>query len=285
WQERAGLAVERLLAEDARLLEPRISPRVRMALLFPLDWQVENRRLVAALASAVETYGVRVWPGTEVAGVRVEAGRVAGVETSRGFLGTGVVVVAAGAWSSLIPFSAAPGSSVEVDNGDGSARATPEHPRVEPVRGQMLCFAARPTIVRHVVYTPRGYLVPRRDGRLLAGSTTERAGFDRFVTAGGVRTIAAHAIEIAPAVGGLELVDAWAGLRPCARDEWPVMGESDETRGLYYAAGLYRNGILLAPLTGQLLADAVVNHARPPALEFFAPERFRHAAVTCAQGE
>lgn len=266
WQTRAGLAVERLTADEARALEPRISPRVRLALRFPLDWQVENRRLVAALAASVEGYGVRVLTGTEASGLRVEGGRVRGLETSRGFLSAPVVVVAGGAWSSLLPF--VPGVEAACQ------AASNTHPAIEPVRGQMLCFDARPPVVRHVVYTPRGYLVPRRDGRLLAGSTTERAGFDRNVTVEGVHGITRHALDIAPAVADLALVDSWAGLRPRASDELPVLGASDECAGLFYATGHYRNGILLAPLTGELLAAMIVDGARPAALDVFAPARF-----------
>ena len=101
------------------------------------------------------------------------------------------------------------------------------HPSVEPVRGQMLCLqqpSSHAPFARHVVYSPRGYIVPRRDGRLLAGSTSERAGFDAAVTAGGVHSIASHAFEIAPRVASLQLLDSWAGLRPRAADDRPVLG-------------------------------------------------------------
>ena len=265
WQTRAGLAVERLTAAAARALEPRLSERLHFALRFPLDWQVENRRLVEALLASVGDEGrsgVRVLAETEAFGVAVERGRAAGVETSRGLLSAGAVVVAAGAWSSQI--------------------LSDEGPRVFPVRGQMLCFAhddadARP--FRHVVYSRRGYVVPRRGGRLLAGSTTERAGFEKIVTGGGVRQVLAHALEIAPALADSRLCDTWAGLRPATEDGRPVLGESSEVRGLFYATGHYRNGILLAPLTGALLAEAIADHARPPLLEPFSPERLRRAAV------
>ena len=271
WQTRAGLPVERLAADEARAIEPHISPRVRLALRFPRDWQVENRRLVAALAASVEAHGVRVWTGTEVSALRIEGGRVRGVETSCGFLSAPVVVVAAGAWSSLLAVAA----------GVEAAHAEPAltHPGIEPVRGQMLCFDARPAIVRHVVYTPRGYIVPRRDGRLLAGSTTERTGYDKCVTASGMHAVTRHALEIAPAVGDLALVDAWAGLRPHAADGLPLLGASDECAGLFYATGHYRNGILLAPLTGELLAAMIVDGVRPPALDAVAPARLRRDCV------
>jgi glycine oxidase len=147
----------------------------------------------------------------------------------------------------------------------------------------MLCFEHSPERVaplRHVVYSPRGYLVPRRDGRLLAGSTTEHAGFDACVTAGGLHEITAHALEMAPGLASLRLTDSWAGLRPRAEDERPVLGESAEAKNLFYATGHYRNGILLAPATGEIVAD-LLEGGRPGLLprgsEAFSPERFGRA--------
>lgn len=267
WQKRARLNVEELSIEEARRLEPGISPRVRCALKFPLDVQVENRRLVSALARSVERSEVRLMTGTNVLSLIVERGRVTGVETSRGVINAPIVVVAAGAWVSLIQTK-------------GSAAAAPSL-RVEPVRGQMLCFQTESRPFRHVIYSPRGYVVPRMDGRLLAGSTTERAGFEKHVTGKGIHTIAGHALEIAPLVGGLPLLDAWAGLRPRAlgADEWPVIGGCAETVGLYYATGHYRNGILLAPITGELLAEEITTGVRPHLLEPFTPERFQSSVA------
>ncbi|HEX8772554.1 MAG TPA: glycine oxidase ThiO [Pyrinomonadaceae bacterium] len=262
WQRSAGLHVEALTSAEARRLEPRISPDVRGALRFPLDAQVENRRLVAALSVAVERAGVRVLTGTNVSSLMIERERVKGVETSRGSIAAPVVVLAGGAWTSFIRQQCA-------------SDASPV--QVEPVRGQMLCFEANPRPFAHVIYSPRGYVVPRLDGRLLAGSTTERAGFDRSVTGGGIHTITRHAIEIAPVVERLPLMDAWAGLRPRAvADKLPVLGGSSETSGLYYATAHYRNGILLAPITGDLIADEIMSGERASLLEAFTPDRFGH---------
>jgi glycine oxidase len=258
WQRRAGLLVERLSAGEARRLEPCISPRVRAALSFPLDVQVENRRLLAALATSVEKYGVGLLMETHVKSLLVERGRVEGVETSGGKVSAPVVVVACGAWTSFITIA---------DKGAPTAS-------IEPVRGQMLCFEMNPRLARHVIYSPRGYLVPRLDGRLLAGSTTERAGFSKRVTVGGIKAITTHALEIAPEIENLPLVDSWAGLRPRAEDELPVLGARADVRGLFYATGHYRNGILLAPLTGELMAEQITTGATPPQLQAFSPDRF-----------
>ena len=280
WQTQAGLSVERLTAENARLLEPALSPRVRFALRFPNDWQVENRRLTMALAESLRVSGVRAWADTPAAALHVEGGRIAGVRVLNGYLSARTVVLAAGAWSSRIPFAEAPGERIA-----GVATERLHHPKVEPVRGQMLCYQQpdpRTPLVRHVVYSPRGYVVPRRDGRLLAGSTTERAGFDASVTAAGVEAIKRNAREIAPGVGSLAVEESWAGLRPRAGDGLPLIGESAEAAGLFYATGYYRNGILLAPAAGEIIADLVTGGAtRLPrrALETFSPGRFRRVAA------
>jgi glycine oxidase len=263
WQRRARLAVERLSADEARRLEPCISQDVRAALRFPLDVQVENRRLVAALATSIERHGVRLLTETHVQTLITKRGRVEGVETSRGKIFAPVVVVAAGAWTTFL-------------NSTGNALP---HLGIEPVRGQMLCFETNPRLARHVIYSPRGYIVPRLDGRLLAGSTTEHALFEKRVTAAGVHAITTHALEIAPVIGTLPLMDSWAGLRPRAEDGWPVIGACAENQGLFYATGHYRNGILLAPVTGELLAEQIVTGKDAPLAAAFSPERFQCVGV------
>jgi len=259
WQTAAGLEVEKLTASQALQLEPCISQSVRGALRFPRDLQVENRRLLSALANSVAKLGVTVLSGTTVESVKIERDEVRGVHTLRGFISCPNVVVAAGTWSSLLKLSQ-----------PSEKRAM----MVEPVRGQMIAFDARPQLTRHVIYSPRGYIVPRRDGRLLAGSTSEHAGFAKQVTAGGISAILQHAQEISPSVSALPIVDTWAGLRPRAPDSLPVLGPCDEIGGLFYATGHYRNGILLAPVTGELIAEAVVTGVSSPLLGPFSPSRF-----------
>lgn len=271
WQSQAGLALEILGGEDARRLEPVISENACAALRFPLDRQVENRRLISALAASTEKLGVRLVTGTTVTTLKTDPRGVAGVETSRGFVGTETVVIAGGAWTSLLgPFAV---------SGKITSDKTLPNLYIEPVRGQMLCFEANPQIARHVIYTPRGYIVPRRDGRLLAGSTTEQAGFDRRVTAEGIRSILSAALEIAPLIGALHLAASWAGLRPRAADGLPVLGPYAEIEGLFYATGHYRNGILLAPITGELIAGAIVDKVDSTSLSIFSPDRFDLVSV------
>lgn len=258
WQMKAGLPVQMLTVDEARELEPNVSPNVKVALKFPFDTQVENRRLVTALSVANQKAGVRLVTDTTVTSLDINHGRISGIVTTRGSVGANNVVIAGGAWVSIlgVPDKALP------DIG------------IEPVRGQMLCFDANPPVARHVIYSPRGYVVPRRDGRLLAGSTTEFAGFDCRVTAAGIQSITNAALEICPMVSRLSLAASWAGLRPRAADGLPVLGPCAEIAGVFYATGHYRNGILLAPLTGEVLAAAVTGNALDPTLEMFSPDRF-----------
>jgi glycine oxidase len=260
WQTKAGLAVERLSTKEARELEPCIGEAVRGALRFPRDIQVENRRLLNALVSSVDKLKVHISTETNVESIAIERRGIQGVQTSRGFVSCSKAIVAAGTWSSTIE----------------NART----PRIEPVRGQMICFDAKPQLTRHIIYSPRGYLVPRHDGRLLAGSTGENAGFTKQVTAGGISRILANAHEISPAIENLPIVDTWSGLRPRAADGLPVLGPCGEIDGLFYATGHYRNGILLAPVTGELIGEAVAAGRISPLLAAFSPNRFDLAHVS-----
>lgn len=271
WQSAAGLSVELLGAADARKLEPSISESVLMALRFPFDTQVENRLLIKALVASAQNRGVRLAADAAVSSVRLSRGRVTGLETSQGFVETDRVVVAAGAWSSLLTAASderemAPDSALPVLG-------------IEPVRGQMLCFDTGPALFNHVIYSPRGYVVPRRDGRLLAGSTTEHVGFDKRISAEGKQLIHRSALEISPAIELLRLKESWAGLRPRTADGLPAIGAYAEIEGLFYATGHYRNGILLAPLTGELIAEAVLNGVTSSTPDVFSPNRFARVCV------
>ncbi len=253
WQASEELNVEWLSGDEARALEPCLSEQVRCALRFPNDFQVENRRLVDALIASNRKLGVSLIDNCAVRKVRVAGDQVEGVETEHGFIRAATVVVAAGAWSSAVD----PAGELEI----------------EPVRGQMLCFQPQTQIARHVIYSSRGYLIPRQDGRLIAGSTSEHVGFDKQVTQPGIETIKAMAVEISPVLAALPLVDGWAGFRPRAHDCLPVLGESPQIQRLFYATGHYRNGILLAPITGDLMAETILTGKVSPLLASCAPGR------------
>ena len=253
WQKSEGLAIEWMSGDEARAIEPALSQQVRCALRFPNDFQVENRRLVEALLVSNRILGVQLIDHCDVSEVQMKDGHVLGVETPNGFVTSTSVVIAAGAWSSSID----PAMDLEI----------------EPVLGQMLCFRTEPKLMRHVIYSSRGYVIPRRDGRLIAGSTSECAGFHKRVTREARRAISSMAAEIAPVVATLRPIDSWAGFRPRASDDLPVLGISAKIDGLYYATGHFRNGILLAPITGQLLADLIISRATSPLIAPFSPNR------------
>jgi glycine oxidase len=256
--QRHGLPVEALSAAEVRDCEPNVNPGVRRGLYFAGDRRVDNVRLTRALASSAVARGARLLTGRPVTALLVEGDRVAGVRAGAETLRAPVVINAAGAWAGLL-------------GGD------PQPPPVEPVRGQIVAFEVAPALLRHVVCSPRGYLVPRSDGRILAGSTLEKAGYDKSVTAGGVRAVLELALELCPALADVRIADAWAGLRPGTADALPVVGPG-ALPGLVHAGGLYRDGILLGPLVGELAAD--IARGRPPddALAPFAPARFMRPA-------
>lgn len=254
WQRSLGLDASPLGPEELREAEPNLGRGVRRALFFPGDRRVDNVRLTRALAASAVSRGAAILSGRPVTGLVVEGGRVTGVSTGSETLRSPVVVNAMGAWAGLLA-------------GD------PLPPPVEPVRGQMVAFELAPALLRHTIHSPRGYLVPHADGRLLAGSTVEHAGFDKSVTAAGLQAILESAIELAPPLADVPLVATWAGLRPGTPDGLPVIGPG-ALPGLFHAGGLYRNGILLGPLVGEIVAGAVLGKPSPVDLAPFSPGRF-----------
>ncbi|MFZ1700775.1 MAG: glycine oxidase ThiO [Pyrinomonadaceae bacterium] len=261
WQTKTGLPVEHLSAVDARKAEPFVSPDVREALFFPNDWQVENRKLLTALRRYADLNGIEIIENTEVARLIVENGRVCGAETGTGVVNADATVIATGAWTSFIKLGHA---NLPV--------------KVEPVRGQIVTFRTAKRLFAHVAYTRRGYIVPRFDGRILAGSTSELVGFDRSISETAKTSLCRTAVEIFPGIASLEVSDQWSGLRPVAGDAMPIIGSIAGIDGLIFATAHYRNGILLAPLTAEMVADKLVDGIVPQAFTTFGPDRFRFAA-------
>ena len=264
WQRKAGLAVEHLSAEAARRAEPSISPDVRGALFFTNDWQVENRKLLAALKRYAEINGIEIIENAKVERLIVEDGHVIGAETSESRIIAGKTVLATGAWTSLIKLELA------------------EMPfEIVPVRGQIIAFRLADRLFEHVIYSRRGYLVPRKDGRILAGSTSEHTGFDKALTESAANRLREMAGEIAPILAGLEITDQWSGLRPFAEDGLPIIGSINGIDDLFIATAHYRNGILLAPLTAKLAAENLVSGMDSEYFTMFGPGRFkRHGVVS-----
>ncbi|MEP6902378.1 MAG: glycine oxidase ThiO [Actinomycetota bacterium] len=257
WQKSAGLQVEHLTAQETRQTEAFISPDVLESLFFPNDWQVENRKLIHALQKFAELNNLEIRENTEITNLLTENNKITGAETVAEKFFAGKVIITAGAWTSLI----------KTDN-----FAMPE---IKPIRGQMIVLHTAKRLFQKVIYSPRGYLVPRFDGRILAGATVEDVGFDGNTTDSGIAVLRENALEIAPSLVNLEIAEKWAGLRPLAADGLPILGKFAESENLFIATAHYRNGILLAPLTAQILANKIAENKDSDYLKIFSPERFQ----------
>lgn len=247
WQLGRGLRVETLSPELLRAVEPAINPAVIAGLRFSDDGQVNARDLARALSQAAAAAGARFLQGRYVRRVVVQQGAAVGVELDGEILPAGAVVVAAGSWSGLVEGAGVPATMVR------------------PARGQIAAIETRPPLFRHVINVHgRGYLVPRRDGSVLAGSTMEMAGFRKEVTVGGLAQILTLAHALVPALGDAPVTATWSNFRPFTEDHLPVLGLT-AVRGLVLATGHFRNGILLAPITGQVIAELVAG--TPPGFD------------------
>lgn len=255
WQ---GRTVQRLDRASATALEPALSPRVSGGVRFAADSRVDPKALLRALHIAALGRGVRFQSGAFVRRVKLGAGRATGVVLDDGSeLEAQNVVVAAGSWTSLIDGLGLPAG------------------RVIPARGQIVELSLPTPPLSHVVFGPGAYLVPRDDGRLLIGSTMEFVGYQREVTAGAVRDLLAHAIALVPSLERASLLSTWSNFRPYTQDELPLLGRST-IPGLFLSTGHFRNGILLAPISAEVVRAAVLGQRAPlasRAMAAFSPER------------
>jgi len=260
WQKESGLAAEILDGKQLRELEPNLSSGALAGLLFSQDGQIEPPLLARALSRGAELAGCQ-FIRTQVRAIASRGGKVEGIETADGPISCGRAVLAAGAWTCQVAGSGLPADAVE------------------PVRGQIVQLEGRAGLLgRVLVRHGKGYLVPRADGRVLAGSTAERAGFEKNVTAVGVRSILDLAVTLSPCLAQARFDQAWANFRPATADLLPILGEGP-LAGLFVASGHFRNGILLTPVTAQSLAAMVLGEAPPAGLEPFSPRRLLDASV------
>jgi glycine oxidase len=267
----AGLDAEHLDGRSCRELEPFLARGVRGGVRSAGDWSVDNRQYVAALGGAMRAAGVRVVQG-RVTAVRAVSGRARGVRLTDGETSTvegDAVVVAAGCWS-------------------GAIKGLPEALRegVRPVKGQLLRLrapAGMPPVLGHTVRaTVRGaevYLVPRADGEVVVGATSEERGYDRAVTAGAVHDLLRDAMSVVPVLSELNLAETCAGLRPGTPDNGPVLGLAGPA-GLLIATGHYRNGILLSAATADAAIACLTGQPLAAEWEPFSPQRFTAGSGT-----
>jgi glycine oxidase len=255
-RQRLGLPVQRLRASDARRLEPGLTPAVRLALEVPDDHAVDPRELCAALAAAASRAGAELRGGEEVPELSTAGGRVVGVALVGGQeIRAEHVVVAAGVWSARLG-------------------RVPIH----PVKGQILRLhdPSGPGLLTRALRMQGGYVVPRGDGRYVLGATVEERGFDTTVTAGAMFQLLRDAIELLPGLAELVMDELSAGLRPGTPDNAPMVGPG-AVPGLHWATGHYRHGILLAPITAEIVLDCLTGSSAPP--ELLSPLRFANVAV------
>jgi glycine oxidase len=266
FQQKLDLPLHWISAAETRRREPHLAGKLAGAVFSPQDHQVDNRKLARALAAAAQAAGASIYEHQPVAAISSHGRRVDGIVLADGREhAADTVVLAAGAWSRGIA-----GSIADL--------APQSLPPVRPIKGQMLALRMDPAapLINHVIWGPGIYLVPRLDGRLIAGATVEENGFDSTLTAGGLLTLLEAAWRAVPAIEELPIDEMWVGHRPGSRDDAPILGPAP-LAGLIYATGHHRNGILLAPVTADTIARLVLDGTLDPAIRPFGIERFTPA--------
>ena len=238
WQSRLGLKVEHWSMRQIRRHEPAVDGRFRCGFHFPLEGEVDNVLLMRALAISCLKSGVVLKEETTAQRLVIRKNTVAGVETSHGHWDSPVVVNTTGSWAGISPF--------------------PVRLPIEPARGQIVSFAGPKRLFRRPIMSDGAYIVQRQDGQLLLGSTIERVGFDKSLTVRGMHDILCGARKISSRLDNCAFIDSWAGLRPYSRTGYPILGPT-EIHGVFVAAGHFRHGILLAPVTASLMAQLILH--------------------------
>jgi glycine oxidase len=256
WQRGRGLRGELLDAGQVHAVEPQLGPGVRAGLRLSDEGHVNARALARALSQSAAIAGAKFLQGHYVRRVVTAGGRVTGVELDGETLPAKMVVIAAGSWSSLVEGGGVP------------------PPTIRPARGQMVAIEMRPPLFRHVIAAHGGgYLVPRLDGTVLAGSTLEMVGYRKEVTVAGLSQILAMVRALIPQLDHAPVVETWSNFRPYTDDHLPVLGRTG-VEGLVLATGHYRYGILLTPITAQLIAELITSGTATIDLTPFSVARF-----------
>ena len=258
-----GLRAEPLRAEDARELEPALSEEVEAAVLRPDECSVDNRLLTDAVLVAAQRSSVEIFSGNGAKSIWRESARCRGLILQHEKVEAAWTIIAAGSFSAAI---------------EGVAAYAP----VRPAKGQMVALRAEDLEVERVLWSEHIYLVPRNDGRILAGATVEYVGFDKRTTAGGIEKILSAAIELAPGLANARIEETWAGLRPDSPDHLPILGPAD-LEGLLMATGHFRSGILLTPITASLIREWITKQNVSMDWDRFSPLRFQAAAEDATQ--
>lgn len=254
WREE-GVVAEPLSPSDLSLLEPSLSHRITAAYHLPELGQVRNPRHLKALLAACLARGVRIQPGTPVIRLERDGDRITAALTPQDRLTAGRFAITSGAWSRMLLAEA--GCSIPL----------------RPLRGQIVLLQMHPRPIARVLNVGPRYVVPREDGRILIGSTEEAVGFDKRNTARGVAGLLDFAQSLVPALESATLERTWAGLRPQSLDGLPYLGAVPGTHNLFVAAGHFRAGLQLSPITARLMTDLILDRSPPLDLAPYAPDR------------
>ena len=252
-----GLKAEPLRPEDARELEPSLSPELEAAALRPDEASIDNRALTHAMLTAAANSGVEMFAGANVTGIVKEGNRCVGLKLGSETINAKWIVIAAGCFSAEIA-------------------GVKEFAPVRPAKGQMVSLRADGLEIERVIWGEKIYIVPRNDERILAGATVEYVGFDKQVTAGGIERILSAAIEVIPELANARIEETWAGLRPDSPDHLPILGPTD-IDGLMIATGHFRSGILLTPITARLIRQWITERSVEIDWDRLSPMRFIEA--------
>jgi glycine oxidase len=257
-QHGVGLKAQALTGEQARQMEPALTDEVEAAIFREDEASLDTRALTEGTLKAAERKGVQIFAKNGAKALRKAGGRCRGLVLENGEVEAKWTVIAAGCFSARI------------------AGAEPYAP-VFPAKGQMLALRCESVEIKRILWLEHKYLVPRSDGRIIAGSTIERTGFDHDVTAGGVRLILSEVMKMVPGLEQARIEETWAGLRPDSPDHLPIIGPTD-VDGLLIATGHFRSGILLAPVTARMIREWVCTHKVSVDWERVSPMRFVEAA-------
>jgi glycine oxidase len=261
------LTAESITTESARTIETALNPGTSAVAWLPGEATIDPRLLIDATLAAAKNRGVEIFAMHAVTSILAEAGQCTGVIADGEIFPANNVVIAAGSFCGEISGASAP-AAIEI------AR----YARTHPVRGQMIAMRSNTVKLKTVLRSGHGYIVPRRDGRIIAGSTLELAGFVKETTPEGLRGIFEAAVALAPGLADAEIVETWSGLRPGSPDQLPIIGPTDIS-GLLIATGHYRNGILLAPLTAKLIREWIMEGQTTFRAELLSPLRFSAATA------
>lgn len=256
-----GVLVEPVNPQDLSRREPALAPDIRAAYRLPEFGQVRNPRLLKALVTGCLARGVRLHGGTAVYDILSSDGNVRGIRTAQGDYEADHFLVAAGAWTERL------------------LGGLPHPPAVRPLRGQVVLLEQLPLPLTRVVNVGLRYLVPRGDGRILIGSTEEAVGFDKRNTAGAVSELISFALSVVPQLERATVERTWSGLRPQSADGWPYLGQMPGYTNLWIAAGHFRSGLQLSPITAVSMADLIFGDSPLVDLRPFAPDREVTAAL------